>query len=423
MGGPASPGAQLLADNQKKESFFRVPSNWTRGWYEWKSDLREKTGIQLGLNYTALFMWSSAVIDEAVNSPTASSGILDLIVGWKLLGRTPGTNTSTLFLRVNSRHSYISGKTAPMFHGLSESGYYGLPAVGYHDYTIRVIDLTWQQGLFGNRMGLIVGKFDPTNYFNFHGLMVPWTSFIGYGASVSNTINWPNTGVGVAFGFKITSKVFVLGTLSDLTGETWEEGKFLDWSGDHFFDGRFFKVLELGYAPTIDERYFKKISLTYWHSSALPVDGGTRIEPGSGLALSYHWWFNERYMPYVRLAFGNGTSARARRSLDVEREDVDRAFEFIDEKIRFLGTYEKLLTVPSYAADKTKTEKLKRYQFIIREFGGKAVKPDEIRAAVNQEAKRGRLLEVTRMTINRDLKSLGTKQTRRGTWKVRKKTK
>ena len=55
-GGPKTIGAQLNADNQQREFYFRIPIRVTSSWYEWKKKLNEQTGIQLGINYTSLFL-------------------------------------------------------------------------------------------------------------------------------------------------------------------------------------------------------------------------------------------------------------------------------------------------------------------------------------------------------------------------------
>jgi hypothetical protein len=121
IGGPKTIGAQLKADNQKKESFYRVPIRATNDWYAWKKKLNENTGIQLGINYTTVLMSASEVISEE-NSKGTSGGILDIQIGWNAVGRKSGKNKGTLFVKMNSRHAY-GDKTSPMFHGIFESGY------------------------------------------------------------------------------------------------------------------------------------------------------------------------------------------------------------------------------------------------------------------------------------------------------------
>jgi porin len=309
LGGPKTIGSQLKVDNQKKESFYRVPIRVTKSWYDWKKKLQENTGLQLGINYTSVYMSASSVIDEANNQKNTGSGILDIQLGWNLVGRKSGKNKGTLFYKVNSRHAY-GNFTAPMFHGIFESGYYGLPAVGFNDYSIRTLELNWQQNLVNDKLTIILGKVDVTNYFNFHGLIVPWTSFLGYGSSVSGTVNWPNPGIGIVAGYKITDKFYVSGALADAYGDLFQDGEFLDW-GQNFFDGNFFKAVEVGWVPSMQERYFKKFSLTYWNTDSYINPSGATIAAGEGVAFSSHWFFQDKYVPYIRFAFSNGNGENA----------------------------------------------------------------------------------------------------------------
>jgi len=215
LGGPKSIGAQLKTDNQKKESYFRVPIRVMTPWYDWKKKIAENTGLQIGINYTTVYMQASSVIDETMHDENTGGGILDIQLGWTLIGRKSGKNKGTLFAKINHRHAYGS-YTSPMFHGIFESGYYGLPAVGFNDYTFRALELNWQQNFADDKVTLVVGKVDPTNYFNFHGLVVPWTSFLGYGSSLSGTVNWPNQGMGVVLGIKFTDNFYAMGAWTDV---------------------------------------------------------------------------------------------------------------------------------------------------------------------------------------------------------------
>lgn len=309
IGGPKTVGGQIALDDEKRASYFRIPIRVFKPYFDWKSQVKENTGIQFSINYTSVFFRSSEVIDEAVNDKNSASGILDLQLGWTFLNRKKGSDRGTLFIKINSRHSY-SNATPPMFHGINESGYYGLPATGFRDYTIRALELNWQQNLLNDKLTLITGKVDPTNYFNFHGLLVPWQGFMGYGSSVSGTVNWPDMGFGILAGYKISKKMYAMGGLTDVRGDIYEDGKFL-YFGENFFKGNFFKALEVGYVPSMDERYFKKISLTYWSSDSYTAVNGTEIESGEGLAFSSHWFFNNKWAPYIRFAFSNGNGENA----------------------------------------------------------------------------------------------------------------
>ena len=88
--------------------------------------------------------------------------------------------------------------------------------------------------------------------------------------------------------------------------------------GDNFFDGNFFKSIEVGYVPSMAERYFRKLSITYWHTDSYKSAGGSDISSGEGLAISAHWFFKNRFMPYARFAFSNGNGENAFYKKDIQ---------------------------------------------------------------------------------------------------------
>ncbi len=316
FGGPKTVGGQLEVDNAPRFE-NRIAIKHTKPWYDFKAKVASNTGIEFGINYTSVFVYSSATISEA-NTSNASSGILDLQAGWTFLNRKKGKNTGKIFIKINDRHSYNGpNSTAPMFHGLNESGYYGLPATGFRSYTFRMLELNYQQSLFDNHFHFVVGKVDPTNYFNFHGLIVPWQHFIGYGASVSGTVNWPNQGLGAIVSFRPFEKWYVMAGITDIYGDRYANGDFLHF-GDEFQNGKFWKAIEVGFVPSFDERYFRKISVTYWHGSQYTNIGGADIAMGQGVAVSAHWFFQDRHVPFIRFGFSNGNGENAFYKADVQ---------------------------------------------------------------------------------------------------------
>lgn len=305
FGGPKAIGRQLEENNNKYVFEYRYPIKVMKKWYDWKDSLNKKTGIKFGVNYTSVYIHSTDKISSD-NVSGAASGILDIQGGWNLVNRKKGKNKGTLYLKMNSRHLY-NGKdaTSPMFHGLNESGYLGLPATAFRRYTFRMNEFNWQQNLFGSRAGFVVGKVDMTNYFNFHGLVIPWQHFLGYGSSLSGTVNWGNQGLGGVVQVRPTKQLYLMAGMVDVYGDRYEDGKFFD-AGQEFEDGHFMYLAEVGYVPTFGERYFKKISLTYWRSDAYTNPSGTQVDVGEGIAFSSHWFFKERFAPYVRFGLSNG---------------------------------------------------------------------------------------------------------------------
>ncbi len=321
LGGPKSIGAQLEADNPPKEKadYYRAPVKVTAPWYDWKQEFAKKTGIQLGINYTTLFMRSSSVIEldgGEGNNPNTASGVFDFQAVWTFLNRDKGKNQGMLSIKINDRHPY-GDMTVPMFHGLFESGYYGLAGTGFHDYTLRILELHYSQYILDNKVAFIIGKIDPSNYYNFHGMAIPWTAFMNYGSLLSSTINFHNAGFGIGAGWEVTPNIYIKASAIDLYGDKFEDGDFLDM-GDYFFDGKVQTMAEVGWVPSMAERYTKKISLTYWHTPEYQNFSDDTVLSGQGMALSWHWFFNDNFMPFARFGIGNGNGENLFSKKDVQ---------------------------------------------------------------------------------------------------------
>ena len=328
FGGPKTVGAQLEVDNAPRFE-NRIPIKKTKPWFDFKQKLSKNTGIEFGLNYTAIALYSTQTISDA-NTDYAASGILDIQAGWNFINRKKGKNIGKLFIKINDRHSYRGrNSTAPMFHGLAESGYYGLPATGFRDYTFRMLEFNYQQSLLDNHLHFVVGKVDPTNYFNFHGLLVPWQHFISYGASVSGSVNWPNQGLGGVVSYRPTEKLYIMASLVDIYGDRFNSGEFFHL-GDEFQNGNFWKAVEIGYVPSFEERYFKKISLTYWHGDDYTNVQGASIASGQGVAFSAHWFFKERFIPFARFGISDGNGENAFYKADVQ---IGHGYRFLNYDI------------------------------------------------------------------------------------------
>ncbi len=328
FGGPKTIGGQLEVDNKPKFE-NRIPIKYTKSWYDFKKTLSEDTGIEFGINYTSLFIHSTQTISDG-NTSNASSGVLDIQGGWTFINRKKGENTGKLFVKINSRHSYNGpNSTPPMLHGLNESGYYGLPATGFRSYSTRMVEINYQQSLFNNRFHFVIGKIDPTNYFNFHGLIVPWQHFIGYGAAVSGTVNWPDQGLGGIVSFRPTEKLYVMAGITDVRGDIFRNGEFLNL-GDQFQNGKFWKSVEVGFVPSFNDRFFRKISITYWHSDAYTNTSDQEISSGQGVALSAHWFFNDHFIPFARFGISDGNGENAFYKKDIQ---IGHGYRFLNYDI------------------------------------------------------------------------------------------
>jgi porin len=314
LGGPLDGIAQIEADNRPKPMAYRFSISPLEDWQAWKDEFYEDSAIRFNLNYTALYVSGTSAIEEGAPR-WAASGILDLAASWTPVGRRSG-DTGTLLLKVNNRHAIGSDRT-PMFLGF-DTGYYGLPGTGFREYTTRILELNWTQIVDESRAWFAVGKVDPLNYFNYHRLIVPWRHYIGLGSLVSGTVNWPDPGWGFVGGVRLTKSFYVGGALSDARGDVYRDGQVL-YGGNQFFSGTFFSALELGYTPTQEERFDRRVGLLAWHTPRYTEDGSDIVsEEAYGLAFSAHWTFAERLVPFVRLAASNGQGITTLYERDVQ---------------------------------------------------------------------------------------------------------
>ncbi|WP_430817587.1 carbohydrate porin [Carboxylicivirga sp. RSCT41] len=313
--GGASVGRVLELDNEPYTFEYRYQTRYMKGWFDWKNSLNQKYGLQLGINYTSVYMRSSEVINDN-NDKNTAGGIFDIQLGWNIVNRKKGQNRGVLSVKLSDRHPY-GGLTAPMFHGIFESGYYGLTATSFHNYSFRILEFNYQQTFFENRLGFVIGKIDLPNYFNFHGIAIPAQHFLGYGSSVTSTGNWGNAGLGALVMVRPSPKLYIGFSMIDVYGDLFEDGDFFDL-GRNWENGDFMHMAEIGYVPTYEERYFKRISLMAWKSSSYISAGGSEIGSGEGLAFSSHWFFKERFAPYFKFGISNGAGENAFAKKDIQ---------------------------------------------------------------------------------------------------------
>ena len=280
-------------------------------------------------------------------------------MSWTPWGLESG-NTGTFSLKFENRHTYGSRPVAPMFLGF-ETGSILLPATKVNRFTFRFWELNFQQRLLENRAAFIVGKVDPTNYFTFHGLVHPFMNFYGYGNSSSPTVNWPNAGTAVVANVRPTEQFYVTAGLHDAQGDDLSSGELLDF-GNQFFEGNFFKTVEVGWVPSYDQRYFRKVSLMYWHADAYPGS-----EQGSGIAFASHWFFQETFIPFLLAGFSDGKGAN---TLAKSTVTIGHGYRFLSHDI--LGTSVNFTRPPGDLRDQYTVEVY--YRFTLTER--LAVTPD-----------------------------------------------
>lgn len=298
MGGPASPGATLEKDDEPKESMIgRVPVVYMAPYFAWKHKLNEKYGLQFGANYQATFVSASAGITP--DSPTgASGGVLNIPIVWS--PNQHSANRSIFTLTFEGRHAYSS--VAPQNLGF-ETGTILPTSTKFGELDMRIWLLHYGQMLMDGRLGFVVGKIAADDYFTHYQLMHPFLNFMGFASVITPAGNWMNPGFGVGAGY-VASQMYFKASVVDVVGDR-GGSDFLDW-GDNFFDGRVQSMFEIGWVPSWESRYVKRMAITVWHT-----DSHDGFEEDLGAAWSSNWTVNERWVPFLLAGISRGKAANA----------------------------------------------------------------------------------------------------------------
>lgn len=298
LGGPSSISAQLEEDDEVKQPAFVFPAadSFFQPWYDWKKKFNEDTDVQLGTDYSVLYQSASASLPNGADK--AASGVFRLFGKWIVTGK--GTrNTGSLFVRVEHRHKLGTDIPPSKLGGIFDNpgiGYQGITGTLYTDVGAVLTDFNWQQAFNDGASGVIIGRYDPNDYMNIGGFVNPWTTFSNAAILVDNSIALPDASWGIGGGSWLGNQWHFIAVANDANGLHADNSFFSDGS-------EFFKFVELGWTPSRGNRYFKKVSITYWHADER-VDAG--ITQGDGFAFTSNWTFDKKWMVFLRGGKGDG---------------------------------------------------------------------------------------------------------------------
>ena len=277
--------------NDYTASFYRYDVRYTNHWFNLKEKINAKSGIQLSINYSSIFMGASSKISDE-NRMTAASGIFDATVKWTFINRKSATNQGSIIFWTDSRHLYYGSVTPQLLN--FETGSALIPAGKFNKWSYRALVVYYQQGLFNNRAGFAIGKIDLPDWLNYHGLMHPLLHFADFA---------------------------LIAGLNDVSGEDISNKRFLDWGAKNISSGKFLKMVEFQFTPGRSEWASKRISVTAWHSDELlESDESFFTSPSSkGITFQASWVINDRYTPVFTLGIsdGEGTNTLATTSVSL----------------------------------------------------------------------------------------------------------
>jgi len=287
--GPSSVSGQIERDATHETKFMK-------GYFDFKSRLKENTGLSYGIDFNSMVLYSNSSRDTS----TAAGGAFRVYLNWELVGRKSG-NTGSFIAKVENRHAY--GKQVPPQDLGSDIGYVGLVAVPFSNIKWALTNFYWNQNLLKDRLSFVVGALDATDYTNVYGLVDPWNDFYNLAFSNDPTIPAPNQGLGMAIRGILSKHLYLLGSITDANGDPTDPLNMFD---SFFNTSEYFTSFEFGWIKTYDRRYTDNIHLTYWYADPRKE---ANVLGGWGLAFSYNQLFNENWQPFFRAAYAKDGGA------------------------------------------------------------------------------------------------------------------
>ena len=302
-------GGPDQVDNQMEEdetSVSRVIEKRILGpYFEWKKQLKEKSGLSFSVDYSSAYVAASGSPDE----DQAASGIGRFYGSWDLVGRESG-NAGAVVWKIEHRHKYT--EIPPSAFGFNLE-YIGLIEPPFSDQEFRWTNLYWRQRWKDGRIAMFAGFLDATDYLDVCAMASPWTGFLNFAFSTGTlTIPVPDDAtLGVAAGAMLSKSVFLIGGLVDRNADPTDP---FDGFETFFEDNEYFKSIELGWTPSHDRNYLDNAHLTLWHADE-------RVEAGEasgwGINFSFTRFLAEKWLPFVRAGYAKDGGSLMQKSVSV----------------------------------------------------------------------------------------------------------
>ena len=312
FGGPESVTKSLKRDNETRESKFQF-DNLQRGlrpYFDWKRRMKDEHGVSLGFQFYALYQDASSSLPG--NDSNAFGNIFRFFGNWTVFEKDNG-NLGRIEWRVESRSNFGSFQ-APGSLGPATGIATLAPGFAYSDnFDLDIPIINWTQGFANGRAGYAVGRLAFDVYLDAFPFQTFSRGFLNRSFVLNPTM--PTAGVGaiggVIKGF-VTDNIWLGAQMHDANAAS---GDF-DW--DTVREGEWLKAVEVGYAPSFEERNAKRIQFTYWQKDSRTLAG---VSKGSGWGVSAAYKLNDKYFPFVRFGHsdgGAGVAAESAVSVGVE---------------------------------------------------------------------------------------------------------
>jgi porin len=295
--GFAAPGStvrQLEEDDEEKDPVLRFQSfdEFLQPWFDQKKQINDDSGLQYSIAYTATTQKAS---DSLTDEDVGASSVLRFSGKWEMYKRS-SKNKGSLVFSIDHRAPFDDVAASDLS---GEIGYIGPTALIFSDLDTVLVDFNWQQYFNDGDTGLLVGRYDPSDYINVLGYANPWTSFQNLNILLDSSLAYPDIGLGAGIGHWFDDNWYGITGFNDANGRI-DETQVYD-NGSEFF-----KYAEVGWSPSRDSRYLNNVHLTVWAVDERNDDG---LDDAGGASLSANWTWDETFMIFGRLGWSDVDAA------------------------------------------------------------------------------------------------------------------
>jgi len=286
FGGPDQVERQLEDDESEKQALLEL--GFLQPYFDFKSKLKDKTGLGFGLDYSAGYFGASKSLGEK----HAGSGMVRLYGSWDLIGKG-AENTGAFVFKFEHRHKY--GAVSLKDYGF-QMGYVGMELPPFSDEGFRMTNFYWRQRFAEGRVALVAGLLDASDYLDVYGITSPWMHFTNFAFSTgSQTMFLPNdVNLGIAIAAYLSDHIYAIAGINDANSDPTRPFKSFE---TFFTENQYFTSVELGWVSSRQRHFFDNIHLTYWHSDGSEFQASPA---GWGLNFSGTWFFQDKLMPFLR---------------------------------------------------------------------------------------------------------------------------
>jgi porin len=289
---PDDIGALLRQTDQRVDALFShsLLQPLHDVWKPLTDHLNESAGLDLGMNYTAIYQRANHVKS---GSNDAAGGDYDFFGTWRLWD-CDHCGPGSLVFSSESRHRLDSIPPADL-----DTGTIGGTIVTFGRQDFSMVQLYWEQGAPDNGFQFRLGKMDPALIWDGGRYVSSNYAFLSPAYSDTLAMPLPGAGLGLAAAVYPTKEIYIAAGLHDANGKRTTAGF------DTFFgDGEYFSAVELGWTPNDGKANEGLYHLTFWTIDARQ-SVNKQSDRGVALTLEQQVGCDGNVVPFFRYAYAH----------------------------------------------------------------------------------------------------------------------